>query len=179
MIIIIVPILLDLLFSLTVRRNRFHKILALAKKKSNETEKDIIYFEGPNKGLVIGRINGKIDTFDGNFTEIIKQLADNSCVMIINSVFEYVDDIETSFQQVQKVSGGDFYMINIEKNAPRTIWDYKLKNLIDETFYLPGTEIIKWQEPNKLQKSIQNLYRYLFVVIPYNSLTLYPKISDN
>ena len=72
--------------------------------------------------------------------------------------------------KLKKASGGDLYTINIGKNSPKVIWDYKIKNIMNKSFYLPG-EKIGWTHPNDLQLKIQKLYSYVFRIVPYDSFT--------
>ncbi|XWV26513.1 hypothetical protein QJ857_gp0554 [Tupanvirus soda lake] len=183
-IIIMIPLFLDYLFKLTVRKNRKNKILSLAKSKSLETDKPLIVFNNNNNGVVINK-DGTLEEFSGDIIEIINQMADNSCVMIVSETLEYIGNNESinndevltqTINQLNTVTGGDIYFVNIEKNSPRVFWDYNIKNVMDKSFYLPNDNL-SWTKPNELQKNIQKLYFYVFKIIPYNFFAYDPIIK--
>lgn len=174
--IILIPIFLDYLFRLTVRKNRKQKIKVLAEKKSNETGKALIIFNDRFSGIV--NSNGSKEPFEGDISEIIEQMADNSCVLIVNEILEYIENPGSIIEQLKIVSGGDLFTINLEKNSPKTFWDYKIKNIMAKPFYLPGDKI-EWTEPNGLQKKVQQFYYYVFKILPYNFFAKNPFESSN
>lgn len=170
-IIILIVLFLDYLFKITVRRNRKNKIMDLAMKKSNDSKKPIVVFNDKNNGVVINT-DGTKEGFTGNITEIVNQMADDSCVLVVSETLEYIDDDKNNLfsdiiKQFISVSGGDFYCSNIEKNSPRALWDYNIKNIMDKSFYLPGDNI-NWTKPNDLQLKIQKFYYQIFRILPYN-----------
>ena len=85
-------------------------------------------------------------------------------------IFEYIDDnlINDLVKELLRVSGGNLYIVNIEKNSPRIFWDHKIKNIINKPFYLPPIENIKWSTPNNLQIKIQKFYAQIFRILPNN-----------
>ncbi|XWV25254.1 hypothetical protein QJ856_gp0518 [Tupanvirus deep ocean] len=183
-IIIMIPLFLDYLFKLTVRKNRKNKILALAKNKSLETGKPIIIFNNANNGVVINK-DGTMEEFNGDIIEIINQMADNTCVMIVSESLEYIGNNESdnndkiiieTINQLNAITGGDVYFVNIEKNSPRVFWDYNIKNVMDKSFYLPGDNL-SWSKPNDLQKKVQKLYFHVFKILPYNFFAYDPIVK--
>lgn len=167
-IIILAVIFLDILMNYTIRNNRKEKMKSLAQEKCKKTNKPLIIFDKPNHGVVVD-LNGKMEEFNGNITEIVDQLKNNSCVLLIIGVLEYIDTekLGKTIRQFKKISGGDLYCCNLEKNAPRIFWDYKIKNVMDKSFYLPD-EQIKWEKPNDLQLNVQRFYSYIFRIVPYH-----------
>lgn len=170
-IIILIVLFLDYLFKITVRKNRKNKIMELAKIKSSETNKSIIVFNDKNNGIVINT-DGTKEAFNGDIIEISDQMSDNSCILVLSEILEYLDDVnEKSYDdiinQLKLISGGDLYCANIEKNSPRVLWDYNIKNIMDKSYYLPGSDIIR-TKPNGLQIGTQNFYRQIFKVLPYD-----------
>lgn len=188
-IIILIPLFLDYLFKLTVRKKRKMQIKFLAEIKSIETSKSLIIFNDRYHGVVINSddlVNGKLNNgeeFTGDIVEIINQMANNSCVVVVSETLEYIDNVSSgksllsdTIDQLKLISGGDFYSINIEKNSPRVFWDYKIKNIMDKSFYLPD-DSISWSQPNNLQTKIQTFYSYVFKILPYDFFTFNPVIK--
>lgn len=168
---IMIPFFLDYLFKITVRKKRKQQIKYLAKNKAIKKNKALIIFNNRYQGVVINYNGDKLkskEEFTGDIIEIIEQMADNSCVIIISETFEYINkQLSQIIQQIQRVSGDDLYTVNFEKTSPRIFWDYKIKNVMDKSFYLPGDNIT-WSKPNKLQANTQKFYSFVFKFIPYN-----------
>lgn len=173
LIIIMIPLFLDYIFRLTVRRKRKSQIKYLAEQQAKKTGKALIIIDNLNHGVVShkGSLDEEnLEEFNGDIVEIIDNMADNSCVIVVLETLEYVDGLRDFIKKVEKVSGGDFYAVNIEKNSPRIFWDYKIKNVMAKSYYTPNTPTsgeIQWTKPNDLQKSIQKFYSYVFKVVPY------------
>lgn len=168
MIIILVILFLDLLMKYTIRNNRAEKIKSLAENSAREKNKPLIIFDSINHGSIINT-DGSIEDFNGDIIEIADQIKDNSCVLLVIGVLEYLDinELNNIIKQFRKISGNDFYSSNLEKNAPRIFFDYKIKNIMDKSFYLPN-EQINWNQANDLQKNTQKFYIQVFKVVPYN-----------
>jgi len=176
-IIILIPIFLDYLFRLTVRRKRKLNIMYQAEKKSRETKKPILIFNNRYGGIINNMQidpSGKKEVFESDITQILSQLKENSFVLVVSETLEYVDNVEETIKQMQSVSGGDMYIVGIEKNSPRVWFDYKIRNVFDNPFYLPTDHQIKWVSPNDLQKKVQGFYSYGFKILPYNFFTTDP-----
>lgn len=176
-IIIFIPLLLDYLFNLTIRSRRKRLIKETAEKLAISKNKSLVIFNGMIDGEVY-HLNPnrqfKMETFKGNLTEIIDQMADDSCVVIVSYVLEYVDNIEGILEQLKRVSGNDLYIIGYETNSPRTFWDYQIKRILNKPYYLPEfwkkstTLDMLSHTPNKIQINVQYIYKYIFKVVPYS-----------
>lgn len=171
-IIILIPIFLDYLFRLTVRRKRKLNIMYMASKKAKETTKPLLIFNSPTEGFIkeIDK-NGIVvlkEPFKGNIVEILSALKDNSFVIVVSETLEHIHDVEKTVVLLKNVSGGDMYIICTEKNSPRTMIDYKIINIFDKPFYLPSDTELKWSDPNDFQKRIQSFYKVIFRILPYN-----------
>lgn len=176
-IIILVPLFIDYLFKLTVRKKREDNIRCLAQQKSSDTNKSLIIFTDRYHGIVVNVNDPKsAEEFSGDITEIVQQMANDSCVLVLLQVLEYIDDtnenpLSVFIQKLNDISGGDLYTVNIEKNSTRVFWDYKILDIMNKSYYLPEDfqqGKVEWNKPNDLQKHIQKFYSYLFKVIPYN-----------
>jgi hypothetical protein len=173
-ILILIPIFLDYLFRITIRNKRKTKIKSLAMKKAVEKNKSVVIFNNVNNGIVIHSIGNKNESseeFTGSFTEIINNMADDSCVVVVLHTLEYLDELPSVLTQLQKISGGDLYLLSMGKNSPRVFWDYKIRNILDKSFYLPTDKEIKWSSPNTLQLKLHKFYSLIFKILPYDSFT--------
>lgn len=164
-IIIFIALFLDYLFKITIRKRRKQQIKYLAQKKALETGKPLLIFNNQHEGIF--QNNNDSTKFTGNILEIINKLDKNSCVVIVSQVLEYVDDVNKLIKQIDKISNGDYYFINLEKNSPRIWWDYKINNVMSKPYYLPSSNDISWNSPNSLQKKIQQFYSIIFKIVPY------------
>ena len=202
-IIICIPLLLGLLLKYTVCDTRIKNIKQLAYQKALETKKPLIIFNTRYHGTVIelSQESKRVETnkFDGDLVEIVDHLADNSSVMLISGIFEYMQDnteLQKLIYNLKKVTGGDLYVINVGSHSPQIIFDYKLKNIMTKPFYLPdrinvkgniiessknnnnnNNNTISWTHPNNLQLKLQNIYSYVFKILPYNFFVSH-KIND-
>jgi hypothetical protein len=172
-ILISIPLFIDYLFKITVRRKRINQVKSMAQKQANDKNKSLIIFDSTTHGVVITNTKGNIskEEFNGDINEIANNLANNSCVIMISEVLEYVNKPDELIKQLKIVSGDDLYIVNIEKNSPRILWDYKIKNVMDKSYYLPTDKKLKWTQPNKLQLNTQNFYSYIFKIVPYDFFT--------
>lgn len=177
LVLIFTPLFLDLFYDFTVRSKQKEQILQLARESSRLTGKPIIVFNDKETGVVIE--NGKDigSEFHTNILDAIEEMQDNSAVLIVSNVLEYINPIilRDTIRELRRVSGDDLYVVGIGRTTPRTIWDYKIKTLLDKSFYLPK-EQISWFKPNIIQTSLQNFYQYLFNIIPYDSYQSKPVV---
>jgi len=182
-IIILIPLFLDYLFRLSVRRKRKLNMLYLARKKSATTKKPLLIFNDRSNGIISdsGDPSKDKEEIQGEITEIIGLLKPNSFVILVSETLEYVDDVKKLTEELNVASGSDLYIVCFEKNSPRVFWDYKIKNIMNEPFYIlsESDKEIKWSNPTNLQKSIQHFYSYVFKILPYNFFVKDPIESVN
>ena len=182
-IIILIPLFLDYLFRLSVRRKRKLNMLYLARKKSTITKKPLLIFNDRSNGIISnsGDLSKDKEEIQGEITDIIGLLKPNSFVILVSETLEYVDDVKKLTEELNIASGSDLYIICFEKNSPRVFWDYKIKNIMNEPFYIlsESDKEIKWSSPTKLQKSMQHFYSYVFKILPYNFFVKDPIESAN
>ena len=130
-----------------------------------------------NNGIVYTE-SGKAEKFQGDIIEIVRQMADNSCVLVVSETLEYIDSkkLYDVLQQLLRISGGDFYAVNIDKKSPRALWDYGIKNVMGRSFFLPDDDIY-WNVPNGLEVKIQKMYEYIFKILPYRVFVYHPIVN--
>lgn len=165
-ILILIPIFLEYLFKISVRNKKREDVIKNAKKQSNKMNKPLIIFDGPEKGFI--DTNDKIENFSGDIMEIVSQLNDNTCIVIVSEILEYIPDPSRLITELKRISGNDLFVISFEKNSPRIFWDYKIVNVIDKSCYFPKNGDISWHKPNNLQTKTQQLYSYIFKILPYD-----------
>src|ERR1700733_15264757 len=146
-IVISIPLFLDILLRITVRKRRKYIMKHLAEKKTTEKNKALLIFNNRYSGIVVysNDDSEKAEEFTGD-----------------------AEELEQFIQQLNRVSGGDLFIVNIEKKSPRMLWDYKIINIMDKSYYTPGNLMIKWSKPSNLQNKIRNIYKFIFKLIPYN-----------
>ncbi len=112
------------------RKVRRRLIYAKAEKKAKQTNKYLIVIGDPDNGA-FSKLTGR-DYGEGDITiditgcpgckngvklraeDALPVLPDNSCVIFVSCVLEYVNDIKSVAHHINRVSGGDYYIVNVE-----------------------------------------------------------------
>lgn len=166
-ILVLVPLFLDYLFKISIRNNKKKEMLEIAKVRAKKTKKPLIIFIGTKKGSI--ETDGKVESFDGDVSEIVNQLGDNTGVVMIVETLEYIPKLHNFIEDLKRISGGDLYVLGIEKNSPRIFWDYKIVNALDQPYFIANTnKELTWETPNNLQIKTQKIYEHVFKVLPYD-----------
>lgn len=167
-----VLIIIDILYSSTIRKKTKDSIRIEAVKKAVKKNKSLVVFDSMDTGYVYDPKDKSIEKFNGNITSILENMADNSCVIMIVDTLEYLNSnyLPKIIEQIIRVSGGNFFIVCIEPNSARTFYDYKIKNLMEKTYYLSDSNI-RWKIPNNLQIQIQKIYRLIFKILPYDLIS--------
>ena len=174
-IIILIPLFLDYLFKITTREKRRQKLINLALERAKLLNKSLIIFTGRYCGVVVDAHGKNLEKFDGDILRIVDDMADDSCVIMVDHVLEYLDHIQIKklLRKLIGISGKNLYILAIEKNPGfRIFWDYKIKNIMENSFYLPDCLNIKWQKLNNLQRSTHKIYQLVFKIIPYSLFSI-------
>lgn len=168
-ILIFVPIFLDALFTLTIRRNRIEKIKKLAQNDAQTNDKSVVTFYSPNKGRVRHPNSPADEEFDGDMIEILSSMSDNCCVIVVIETLEYLPDPNEAVKHLLRVSGNRLYIVGFERNSPRAFWDYRIRQLLQRPYYTPESlSLIALYPLNTLQKTAQQFYEHIFQIVPYN-----------
>nr|WBF70886.1 hypothetical protein [Megavirus caiporensis] len=138
-------------------------ILKDAKNISSKNNKPLIVFNNQEQGFVVNK--NQTEKFSGNIEDILPELADNSCVLVLYEILEYVDDPENIIINAKRVSGDNYLIINIINNSPRIYWDYRIKNIMNAPYYSKDDNIT-YNKSSNIQKKTQYIYRYLFLLFP-------------
>jgi DNA-directed RNA polymerase subunit H (RpoH/RPB5) len=150
----------------------------LAEKKANEKNKALLIFNDRYNGIVVYHDDDKAEEFTGDAVEIVNNMADNSCVVLISETLEYIEELKQFIEQLKRISENDLFIVNIEKKSPRTLWDYKIINIMDKSYYTSNNLTIKWSKPSNLQNNIRNIYEYVFKLLPYDMFTNDPIVKN-
>uniref|UniRef100_A0A6C0CAV6 Uncharacterized protein n=1 Tax=viral metagenome TaxID=1070528 RepID=A0A6C0CAV6_9ZZZZ len=168
-ILILVPLFLDYLFKISIRRNKKKELTELAKARAQKVKKPLIIFNGVNGGSI--DTDGKVESFDGNVSEIVSQLGDNTSVVLVAETLEYIPDLQNFIKELKRISDGDLYILGVENNSPRIFWDYKIINVLDKSYFVAKKDKeITWGSPNSLQLKTQKIYEYVFNILPYDMI---------
>lgn len=176
LIILMIPIFLDYLFELTIRSKRLLRIENSARKISKQTNKPVVIFNGLAKGNIrsVDGINpDTIEDFDGDIMEILTEMMDNSAVIVLNKTIEYEKNPVALITEARRVSGGDLFIVSIEKNSPRIFWDNEIINITEKSEYTNLDKEIKLIKMNNLQQKIRRIYSYFFKIIPIELFRLH------
>jgi len=170
-IILLIPIFLDLLLKISVRKNREKQLYMMALENAKKKAQSLVVFTDRYNGFIINDVQlDKAEKFNGDIINIVDNMIDNSCIVMVSLTLEYIDNDELKrvIQNLMRISGGNLYILAIEKTSPRLFWDYKIKNIFDKSFYIPNGQKISWTFPNNLQTTTQKFYSYLFKILPYS-----------
>lgn len=170
-IIIFLPMLLDYLDK-KLHKDRiidksFYQIRDYAKIKM----KPMIIFTSFDTGYIIDPRNTTVQLVNGHIMDLILNLSDDSCVVLLIYVLEYIptDKLKKVLNKLVQISGGDLYTINLDKSSPRIYWDPMVKNVMENAKYYPQDRI-QWSLPNKFQLTLQSIYSKFFTIVPYHHI---------
>lgn len=130
-------ILYELFIILVQRKWRRKDIYDQAVKRSQETGKRLFVIGDPNNDNK--SLDGKADYGCGDvcldketgcqlcpngvkdsLENVLPQIPDNSYVVFVSCVLEYVDNFEMVKSELNRISGGDLFVVNIEPNTLKT-----------------------------------------------------------
>lgn len=105
------------------RRYERTRVYNLARQRANETGKSLIVVGAPDGGVTAGYPCGDW-TVDANGSSCVPTIAgrledglpfaDDSCVVFVSCVLEYVDDYEGALREIQRIAGDDLMVVRVE-----------------------------------------------------------------
>jgi hypothetical protein len=112
------------------RRQRRRDVFNLAQHRAAQTGKQLIVVGDPDAG-VVNRFIGRdydcgtlcIDAMGclkcdnqitGRLEDVLPTMESNSAVIYVSAVLEYVDNIDQVVAELQRVSGGDVFVVTVE-----------------------------------------------------------------
>lgn len=185
LVLLLIPLIIEKLFSLTIRKNRATDISFYILSNSLKKNKPILIFNQNGKGYLVENnsddndenIKTKTTEFTGDIFEIINSLKENSTIIVFNGVIEYDNEPLKLINLAMKVSGGDLYIIGFEKNSTRPYMDDRMKIILDKPYYMPNTiKDIKWSEVKDIHKYFNMFYGKIIRNSPNDFFDL-PKIE--
>jgi hypothetical protein len=183
-IILSIPLFIDLLFKLTIRRKRKNILLHKALSRSKKTNKPLIIFNNYNEGFIIKTTNNERneEKIDDNIEQLLPKLKDNSCVLLISETLEYVDNVDQLIKETIRVSNFDLYISNFEKKSLRFYYDPYIKQIMDKPYYMGKYVDIKWASISPIQSKIRNVYKHVLKIFPKKYILydpIYTQTSTN
>jgi len=120
----------EVYLALGPRRQRRRDLFNLAQFRANQTGKRLIVVGDPDGG-VVNRFLGRdydcgalcVDKkgclscpeyAHGRLEDILPQMPSDSAVVFVSATLEYVDDMDQVLAQLQRVSGGDLFVVTVE-----------------------------------------------------------------
>src|SRR5271165_1020720 len=103
----------------SVRKDLYNQAASLAK----QLNKPLVVIGAPDLGSTPGPGTGDliVDIRPSKYSNSIVcditkgiPLADNSCVVFVSCVLEYVNDYTSAAQEIQRVSGGNYFIATVE-----------------------------------------------------------------
>lgn len=132
--IIVGIVLVTLLYDIVIRRNwrRFTRYKT-AKESAKRKNKKLLVIGATDTGGISGQISSQLSLYgcgdvcidmegcsaceksmEGKIEDILPTLKTDSFVIYISVVLEYVDDLEFVIKELERVSGGDLYVVFID-----------------------------------------------------------------
>lgn len=137
LLVILAVVLYELLIILVVRKFRRNIMYCMALKRAHKTGKRLLVIGDPNNDNKT--IDGKADYGCGDICldketgcpncpngikddleKILPIFCDNSYVIFVSCTLEYVDNFEFVKKELQRVSGGDLFIVHLEPNTIKT-----------------------------------------------------------
>jgi len=173
--IIIIPIFLDIVMRISVRHKKrtsiYFKSLQKARRKNKPLlilsyDYNILIKENElNNDRPIGeKINEDVIT-------VLSKMKDNSVIICVIEILEYYDNPNEIWQEINRVSGGKMYSFNLDKMAPKLMFDYRIKNVMNKEYYNSDDMIIETNKLKPYQLKSQEFYKKIFMFVP-NSIFL-------
>lgn len=170
LVVLFLPLFLDIVFRISVRRKRrseaFFKALQMARRKN----RPLLIFTSPNTGLHISKLEIYNDRpqgeeFTGNIYDVISNLKTKSAIILLIEVLEYIDEPEFIWNKLLEISNNRIFSSNLETKSPKFWFDYRIKNIMNKTFYNKNDKII-YSPTSELQKNISRFYQNIFLIVP-------------
>lgn len=149
----------ELFLALNTRRANRRALFAAAKERSRLTGKPLIVVGSPTGGIVnrlVGRDYGCgsvcVDlvgcptcktAVEAPLETFLPKRGDNSAVIFVSAVLEYVDEVAPVIAELQRVSGGDLFVVTVE---PWTLTSLFYPGAKRQFHSAPPKGDFRWQE---------------------------------
>ena len=150
----------DVYLSLGPRREQRKRLYRRAKARAKELGKPLVVIGSPTAGVVnryVGLDYGCGDLcidLQGCATcknqvaksveEVLPRLKDESCVVFVSCVLEYVDDVRPVWRELRRVSGGELFIACVEPWSMTALVYPGAKRQIYEA--PPASKKLVWRE---------------------------------
>ena len=157
LILLSIPFILDYVYNNMIKSQNMKKI----KEMVASSRKPLMIFQGQDN------ITYMIQNIKTDILKFSESIRDNSVILILDSVLEYVDDPNAVLKEARRISGGDLYIIGHDQKSVRSLFDYRIKRLLSKPYFLPNQDV-SLSNLNNLQIKIQKIYQKIAKVIPYD-----------
>jgi hypothetical protein len=162
----LIILLYDIVFSRNFKRYTLYK---QAKQKAEDTGKRLVVVGAPDTGGISGSISSALNLYGcgdvcidiqgcktcpssitGKIEDAIPQLEDNSCVLFISCVLEYIEDLPAIIPHLERVSGGDLFVVHVDNLVfgTGTYFDRRKKSIFKQHWKItnapPKTPFIEY-----------------------------------
>lgn len=162
----------ELYLALGPRRVRRRQKYEQALLRAHETGKPLVVLGAPGTGAVNHTLGpdygcgdlcidlvgceGCSSSASGPAELILPELGDDSAVVFVSCTLEYVDDVDRVWSELQRVSGGDLYLVTVEP-ASLTAWFYPGARRVIAAGATPGRPLryktLPWAAPPALPEA--------------------------
>jgi len=168
--VLVLPYVVEMVISLTVRRWKRRDYFRRAREKARLTGKPLMVIGDPDTGCVNHYFGRDYDCGDvcldltgcprcpdgtrkirGSLEEALPGMPTGGYVVFVSCTLEYVEGIRSVVDELQRVSGGDLYVVNVEPYSPL---HFLLKTRQILTSAPPDSQAIAW-------KPVPPVYRWL------------------
>lgn len=168
----------ELYLSLGPRRQNRRDMFNKAQYRAQQTGKKLIVVGDPDGGVVNRLVGRDYDCGDlcidkvgclacetyltSRLEDALPGMEANSAVIYVSATLEYVDDIDQIMTELQRVSGGDTYVVTVEPWTMTSLWYPGGKR----QFYKTPTGELAWRPLSVLRLPTGEQQRYKFVTAP-------------
>jgi len=172
--IFLLPLLVELIISLTSRRQKRRGTYQNAQERSKQTGKPLLVVGDPDTGCInhyLGRdyqcgdicldltgCPGCPRQIKGDLVTEMKKLQDDSCVIFVSCTLEYLPNLETAIKELERVSGdhSNLFVVAVESYSPLHFLFSGTQNIILNC--PPNQRKINYCKVPKVYKILQKIY---------------------
>ncbi len=172
MTIIIIPIFLDIVIRISSRHKKRTSIYFKSLQKARRKTKPLLILSYDYNILIkedeINNDRPVGEKLNEDIITLLNKMKDNSAIICAIEVLEYYDNPQEIWYEINRVSGGKMYSFNLEKTAPKIMFDYRIKHIMNKEYFNSDDKLIYFNNLKTYQLKSQVFYKKLFMFIPSN-----------